>query len=183
MNLEPGTFQGLSGCEEALFRKVLNGMEGNAIEIGCCDGYSTAVILESSRMFLVSFDPMIPDSMEKTLVGSMDRLLKNTEPYKERWRLVNFSSPPKNFMTIYEISFLFLDGDHSYEAVQADFDFWTPDLAKGGLLAMHDCRMNRAQGATFHKGPSKLADERVFGRPDEWEIVGEAYSLMIARKK
>jgi predicted O-methyltransferase YrrM len=33
---------------------------------------------------------------------------------------------------------LFIDGDHSYEAVVADLRMWLPSLRPGGALAMHD---------------------------------------------
>jgi len=36
------------------------------------------------------------------------------------------------------LGFLFIDGGHSQEAVDADFDGWAPHLVQGGLLAIHD---------------------------------------------
>ena len=33
---------------------------------------------------------------------------------------------------------LFIDGDHSYDAVTADLRMWLPSLRPGGILAMHD---------------------------------------------
>ena len=33
---------------------------------------------------------------------------------------------------------LFIDGDHSYDAVVTDLRLWLPSLKRGGLLAMHD---------------------------------------------
>lgn len=180
MKIEPGSFQGLATVEEDLFREALRGVGGYGIEIGCCDGYSTKFILESSNLDLTSFDPLLPDSMETTLVGSEERLRKNMEPFGRRWSFFKMSSPPKNFFCV-PLAFVFIDGDHSYEGAIADFNYWAPKIKKGGLLAMHDCRMNRG-GAAFHPGPSRVADECVFSQPDKWQIIGEAFSLMIARK-
>ena len=38
-----------------------------------------------------------------------------------------------------EISFLFIDADHSYEACKADFEAWRPKVKLGGLISFHDC--------------------------------------------
>ncbi len=36
------------------------------------------------------------------------------------------------------IDFLFIDGDHSYEGVKADYEIYYPYVAKYGLIAFHD---------------------------------------------
>jgi predicted O-methyltransferase YrrM len=184
MKLAPNTFQGLHGDEVALFQKVLKGVSGIGVEIGCCDGFSSAVILEASELHLTSIDPFIPDSMEPSLIGSKERYLENVAPWGIRTELfegysedavphVHFDMP---------LDFLFIDGDHQYEAVLDDFLSWEIRIRSGGLLAMHDARMGREGGAPFHPGPSRVAQEEVFGQPNRWEVIGEAFSLVIARK-
>jgi predicted O-methyltransferase YrrM len=37
------------------------------------------------------------------------------------------------------IGLLFVDGDHRYEAVRADYDAWEPHLAPGAAVAFDDC--------------------------------------------
>lgn len=36
------------------------------------------------------------------------------------------------------IRLLFIDADHSYEASKQDFDLWSPHVARGGLVCLHD---------------------------------------------
>jgi hypothetical protein len=36
------------------------------------------------------------------------------------------------------IALLWIDGDHTYEGVKADFDSWSPFVIPGGLVAFHD---------------------------------------------
>jgi hypothetical protein len=36
------------------------------------------------------------------------------------------------------IDLLFIDGDHSYEGVKRDFDFFSPMVNDGGVIALHD---------------------------------------------
>jgi predicted O-methyltransferase YrrM len=44
------------------------------------------------------------------------------------------------------LSFLFIDGGHGEEPAWADFNGWTPHLAVGGILAIHDVFENPADG-------------------------------------
>lgn len=188
MKLAKGTFQGLAESEVELFRTHLKGVSGIGVEIGCLDGYSSAVILDASELHLTSIDPFVPDSMEASLIGRPHRYMENVGQFPGRsllqaccsnqaawkWRMEEEVKP---------IDFLFIDGDHNYAVVLQDFTDWTPHLKKGGILAIHDARMYRPGGAPFHPGPSRVAEERVFANPLEWEILGEAFSLVIARKK
>jgi cephalosporin hydroxylase len=36
------------------------------------------------------------------------------------------------------VDFLFIDGDHSYEGVRSDYRMYSPLVASGGLIALHD---------------------------------------------
>jgi predicted O-methyltransferase YrrM len=186
MNIVPNTWAGLAAAEIELFRTLLCGLPGHGVEIGCCDGFSTAHILESSRLNLTVIDPFVPDSMAPSLIGDETRFRANVEPWKDRVALIkNYSHVVSETFSDALIDFLFIDGDHAYEAVRRDFDQWTPRLRPGGLLAIHDSRMSRIHDparATFHPGPSAVACESIYQRPTAWEVVGEAFSLTVARK-
>lgn len=36
------------------------------------------------------------------------------------------------------VDFLYIDADHSYEGVKADYEIWTPLVRPGGLVGFHD---------------------------------------------
>lgn len=44
------------------------------------------------------------------------------------------------------LSFLFIDGGHGEEPARLDFELWTPHVAPGGILAIHDVFPNPADG-------------------------------------
>lgn len=76
------------------------------------------------------------------------------------------------------IDFLFIDGDHEFEAVRTDWQMWTPHLAHGGHVALHDARIE-APWVDDDSGPVRLLREI---RDDaKWEVVDEVDSLAIMR--
>jgi len=46
-----------------------------------------------------------------------------------------------------KVDFIFIDGDHSYEACKADIVAWAPYVKRGGVIAFHDFG-SRADGVT-----------------------------------
>jgi predicted O-methyltransferase YrrM len=40
------------------------------------------------------------------------------------------------------IDFIFIDADHSYEAIKKDWHDWFPKVRPGGIIALHDCRIS-----------------------------------------
>jgi predicted O-methyltransferase YrrM len=38
------------------------------------------------------------------------------------------------------VDFIFIDADHSYHAVRGDWETWSPLVASGGIVALHDSR-------------------------------------------
>jgi predicted O-methyltransferase YrrM len=44
----------------------------------------------------------------------------------------------RNKLRQQSLDFLFIDGDHSYEGVKADFEMYSPLVRDGGMIAFHD---------------------------------------------
>jgi len=156
------------------------------VEIGCLNGRSAATLLASQAgLYLTSIDPFIPDSMAPTLIGSEAKALNLNAEAVIQGRYAIMKAYSWDVVNEFEdecLDLLFIDGDHRYPSVRKDLRLYAPKLKVGGLLFVHDCRMNRG-GAHFHVGPSKLADEQLFGKPDNWELLGEAFSLAAFRKR
>ena len=72
-----------------------------------------------------------------------------------------------------QIDFIFIDGDHSYEACKADIAAWTPFVKRGGVIAFHDFG-SRADGVT--RAIFETIKEQRFA-----EIVGVAGTIIAFR--
>jgi predicted O-methyltransferase YrrM len=81
------------------------------------------------------------------------------------------------------IDFLFIDGDHAYESCLRDFTEWSPLVAEGGVIALHDARVFNASWTNENTGPVRLVNElfRTGSRTD-WAIIDEVDSLVVVRK-
>lgn len=62
------------------------------------------------------------------------------------------------------IELLFIDADHSYEAVRADFDAWMPHVIPGGIIALHDT-------ASWY-GPKRVTRESVYRKLSSVRMAG-----------
>ena len=71
------------------------------------------------------------------------------------------------------IDFVFIDGDHSYEACKADILAWVPFVKRGGVIAFHDFG-SRADGVT-----RAIFEETKAGRFGQ--IVGVAGTIIAFR--
>ena len=83
------------------------------------------------------------------------------------------------------LDFLFIDGDHNYEAVRKDFEDWASLVQPGGFILIHDSR--REAGTPDHvfnrgwQGPTLLVDE--LQEDARVELLEQAFSLSVFRKK
>lgn len=175
--------------EKSLFKDVLlsytQANEGDilGVEIGVLNGETSGFFLSlHNRIKLIGIDPLIPDSMEQSLIGSYSTIASNTERYGARFTFVHdYSYNYCNNFDNESIDFLFIDGDHTYSAVKKDYEDYFPKVKTNGYIFFHDSRMYRG-GANFHIGSSKFCDE-VLAKDIRIELIGEAFSLTCVKKK
>jgi predicted O-methyltransferase YrrM len=75
------------------------------------------------------------------------------------------------------IDFLFIDGDHSYEAVRADWDDWHGHVRPNGLVAFHDALLDASwMDASF--GSARFVAELIEGAGC-WRLVDRADSIAV----
>lgn len=75
------------------------------------------------------------------------------------------------------LSLVFIDGGHGEDVAWADYDGWSPWVAIGGLLAIHDVFPDPADGG---RPPFELYQAACSS--GEFEVVGEEGSLRVLRR-
>ncbi len=123
--------------------------EGNILEIGSYRGRSTIVLALAKRLAdvdaeLIAVDPL-PDThpMAEDEQGNLtaralfEANLTNAGVRSEVEFHQAFSQDLSQQWDR-PLRLLWIDGDHRYPSTKRDFDLYSPHLADGGILAMHD---------------------------------------------
>lgn len=152
--------QGWLSNDEAIVLRELakNSKKGAIVEIGSWKGLSTTAIAKGSQEGLgnkvYSVDPHKGSPEHKVMfkeVNTYEAFMQNITKEGVKDLITPFvmtSEEAAGFITE-PISFIFIDGDHSAEMVQLDFDLWHDKVIKGGIIAFHDNNF---------PGPAKLIE-------------------------
>jgi len=79
------------------------------------------------------------------------------------------------------VDFLFIDGDHTYDGVKADFELYSPLVRKGGIVAFHDIMIHPPEtNCEVHKLWKELRENyryvEIVNHPDQdWAGIGILY--------
>ena len=63
------------------------------------------------------------------------------------------------------VDFVFIDGDHTYEGLRADWEAWKPLIATGGIVALHDSRSSDSRRID-DAGSVRFTREVILADPD-----------------
>lgn len=151
-------------------------------EIGCAHGASSIILAEAAQETgggLICIDHFPEDYYGQPFFGDYARkaFVKNTKKYKMLFHLDIPSEQASGQVQamlehwVRPLCVLFIDGDHSYEAVKKDCELYLPLLKSGGYVAFHDYN-NPAFGV------KQAVDEVI----PHWEKVEDAWDLIVKRK-
>lgn len=150
--------------------------KGVIVEIGSWQGRSTVCIAQGSKQ---------GKNVSVYAIDSFTGSIENQRPGLKVWTLDDFKNNlakagVQDIVTTIvgtseeaaktwnkPIEFLFIDGDHAYEAAEKDFLLYSPHLINGGVVAFHDTVPNLKailQGGPFFglPGPRKVVEKYVF---------------------
>ncbi len=163
-------------------QKYARDAKSGIVEIGVLDGLTTREIAKVSQVPIYGIDPIISDSMNKRLIGSEEKIRQNLSFYPKFVFFKDYSfNVVKNWKE--QFDFIFIDGDHTYDAVKQDFFQWFPLLQQGGIIAFHDSAPVTSTADLFAgwPGPIKLVAELKNNPALEFLEVQD--SLSVFRKK
>ena len=78
------------------------------------------------------------------------------------------------------VEFAFIDGDHTYEGLRADWEGWSKLIAAGGVVALHDSRST--PGRPIDGAGSVRYTREVISRDGRFAVVDEVDSLTVLRR-
>lgn len=114
------------------------------IELGAYKGKSTCYLARSAQaqVSVISVDTFMSDNTTKDRGDTLQEFLNNTEEYSNVLPLPSLTRHVAQIMTFNEhpakVGLLFIDADHSYEGVKADYDNFRAFLAPGAFIIFHD---------------------------------------------
>lgn len=141
--LEIGSHLGASSCYIAA---GLNKVGGH---LYCVDTWENQTMPEGGRDTFADF---------KKNTSGVSKYI--TPVRKNSFDLTRLDVPP-------ELSFIFIDGDHSFQAVKRDFLTVQEWLSSGGVIAFHDC--------IAHEGVSRTIGEALASGC--WQLGGQVDNL------
>lgn len=74
------------------------------------------------------------------------------------------SAAAASWVEDHSLDWVFIDGDHRYEAVAEDIRLWTPKVRAGGIVAGHDRLMDGVARALAASGPFNAEPDQVWWR-------------------
>ena len=128
-----------------LLRMILDRGYSRGAEIGVWIGTSSKAILDMptiTKLYMV--DPWREGNQQDTnytqenLDIIYERVKRRVSQYGPRKEILRMTSNEANSIVPHDLDFVFIDGDHRYDAVRSDILHWAPKIRKGGVLCGDD---------------------------------------------
>lgn len=160
---------GLYRRSEAAYLYSLARRKGHIVEIGCWMGRTTSLLVQAASIWgaeVTTVDPFTP-MPARHAQGSPEKWRANLRKLKlPAPRLLTSPSHVASLVVDGPLSMVFIDGDHSQDAVLTDLRDWTPKVKVGGVVALHDMFYPTIPGV------ATAVAAWWAGHRDQWEFIG-----------
>lgn len=129
----------LTHSEITLVKRYANGCK-RGVEIGVYEGFTTAEIAKSIDVngILFAIDPFYKGRLGICWAEIIARVNLKREKVFHKVKFIKKLSHRAVNDIDNNINFCLIDGDHQLEAFRRDWDDYSPKIAKGGYIALHD---------------------------------------------
>lgn len=159
------------------------------VEIGVFEGGSTLVLrqLMHPEGVLTGIDPFV--EIEPAEAGqrgnlTISKMIVNRCKRGQVRFISDFSHNAAKTWTE-PLDFVFIDGDHSEEGCQQDFEDWEKFVKPGGVILFHDARLGRPSEQPWMgcEGSTEVVN-KLFRRQQHprWKIVDEGGSIVVIQR-
>lgn len=130
--------------------------EGVIVEIGSFKGKSTIWLakgaLAGKKLKIYAVDPHISDLEHTDKKSSFPIFKENLKKASVTQMVTPIVAKSEDAVKKWDkaISFLWIDGDHSYAGAKKDFDLWSPFVIDGAVIAFHDSTIGDVQQVVKH---------------------------------
>lgn len=184
--LRPPLAQHTLAEHEALMRYSRDAQ--SVVEIGVAEGASAAGLREAMNpqgtLYLVDPYHLSRVAALNFLKRTAHRTVNSTGVARTVWIEAFSQDAVQGWQE--PVDFLLIDGDHHEEAVERDWQDWSPFVTEEGVVAFHDARLFPSGWSTPDYGPVRFVD-RVFRQGTgeaPWRIIDEVDSLVfVSRRK
>jgi predicted O-methyltransferase YrrM len=179
----------LTPKEKMLLGRYSRKVKVGAVEIGVLFGGSSSIITKflPSGVKLTVIDPFIKDS-RSNFKGNLDCARYFVEKYGDIRKIIFVKNYSYRVVQKWKkpIDFLFIDGNHDYDAIKADFCSWSPFLIQGGVLLIHDSNKpyfdNDRTNLNGFDGPTRVCNEIKKERRREFVLLESLDSMNVFQK-
>ena len=144
-------------------------------EIGVCHGFTTEYFLKNTptikKVYVVDNYPAFVDWDGTRITAERQEVTKRLckqrlEKYGDKV-VFAYESSVTFAQTLEDdsLDYVFVDGDHSYEATLADIQNYWPKVKKGGIFAGHDINLTSVDNAVkefFKETPVKVVENNAW---------------------
>jgi predicted O-methyltransferase YrrM len=152
-------------------------------EIGVFEGFNTRefAVHSPSGSTVYAIDPFVKGRLGISYLKliAVNNWKKNKVIHKIK--IVRGPSSDVHSLITQKLDFIFIDGDHAFNAVKTDFELYGKKLSDSGIIAFHDARVFPGGWVTEEWGPVRLINEMI--KPNrEWTIIEEVDSIVFIQR-
>jgi predicted O-methyltransferase YrrM len=149
------------------------------VELGVYEGVTSRVLRAAMSPVgtLWCVDPFSRDRLGFSYGYGISRREVSQAPNGDVRFIRKFSHEAVQGWTL-PIDLVFIDADHSYDAVRQDWENWSPFVRPGGAVAFHDSRHVPGRNEP-HLGPIRLANELRLVQGVGFRVAAEVDTLTV----